>query len=195
MQRVRLGWLVAISLMSAGSLAAHSLAYRLVDPNPVERADLLARTGHGYLSAMPALLAALVAIGIVALVGLALGAARGDRRPGLAWYLALLPLIGFALQEHLERLVAGDSVTTVVLQPTFLVGLALQIPFALAALWTARVLARAATSLGRALAASPPAGPASPFVPARPAAAVLLPRLSALALGSSERGPPRRSRP
>ncbi len=195
MPRVRLAWLVAISLMSAGSLAAHSLAYCLVEPDGQGRAALLESTGHGYLSAAPALLALSLAIGIAALAGLAIGGSRGRSRVTLVWQLAMLPLLGFALQEHLERLLSGGPLVGAALEPTFLVGLALEVPFAIMALVVARILTRAAVFLGSTL--------PSPSRPRLRAALsivphgldVSLPRVAALALGPSSRGPPSHSRP
>jgi hypothetical protein len=55
----------------------------------------------------------------------------------------LLPLLGFTLQELLERWPAGSSFPWwVVLQSTFHVGLPLQLPFAVAAYLLARLLFR-----------------------------------------------------
>ena len=195
MQRVRLAWLVAISLMSVGSLAAHSLAYRLVEPSGSARAELLSSTGHGYLAALPAVLAACCAVGVAALAVLAVRAARGRAPVDARWPLALLPLLGFAVQEHLERLFAGAPVAGAALDPSFLVGVALQIPFAVAAIAVARLLCRAADSIGRAL-SSPFAQRGRARQDALPrGTGVILPRLPALALGSSGRGPPLRSNP
>ena len=53
MARRTLPWLLALPLMAAGSLLAHSLAYALVEPGAAERARLLRSTGHGYLAAAP----------------------------------------------------------------------------------------------------------------------------------------------
>jgi hypothetical protein len=59
----------------------------------------------------------------------------------------------FCLQEILElSLHSGTFGWRAVLAPTFLPGLALQLPFALAAYLVARILLRAATALGLALA-------------------------------------------
>jgi hypothetical protein len=104
--------------------------------------------------------------------------------------VALVPLIGFSLQEHLERALTGGSVpVAAILEPTFLVGLALQLPFALAALAVARALVRTAERIGVTLAEAPPAARAQPVLPL--GAAVRLPRVRPLAFGSCGRGPPR----
>src|SRR3990172_1787334 len=167
MRRQRLAGLSALPLAAAGSAAAHLLAYRLVEPDPRVRSELLEGTGHAYLVYLPLFLAGCLALLGAALVGHAVAGLR--RRPATAatiWPLAFVPPLGFALQEHLERLLAWGNVPfAAALEPTFAVGLALQLPFALAALAVARALAGAAGALGRAvtardlpaLAARPPA--------------------------------------
>ncbi len=149
-----LPWLLALPLLAAGSLFAHSLAYALVEPGAAERARLLRSTGHGYLAVAPILLGGCAALVLAAIAAYALRGRRGRVSPAPAWPLALVPLAGFALQEQLERLMSGAPLDA--LEPTFLVGVALQLPFALAAVLLARRLARAAESVGRALALAPP---------------------------------------
>jgi hypothetical protein len=109
------------------------------------------------------------------------------------WRFAALPLLGFALQEHLERLFHdGAFPVGAALEPTFALGLALQLPFALAALVVARVLLGAARELGRALATLAAAGPRPrPLRSDFPAPVADRPRVATAALGYGERGPPR----
>ena len=190
MTRRPLAWLVAVPLMTAGSLTAHALAYRIVEPDSAGRLDLLTQTGHGYMASLPLVLGAAFA---VAIAGLAAHASRAlSGRPAAqpaAWPLALLPVLGFVFQEHLERLVAsGDLPLAAVTEPTFLIGLLLQLPFALAALVVARALSRAAEALGRAL-RTPPRPSARPRDARRPVVAVL-PNAPRLAAAHSGRGPP-----
>jgi len=176
--------------MVAGSLAAHCLAYGIVEPDPHRRADVLAATGHGYLAHAPLALAAGIALLLAALTGHAVRAFRGGSSPRLTWPVALVPLLGFALQEHLERLVSGGHLPlAAALEPTFLVGLALQLPFALAALLVARALAGAAEAVGRGLATAPRALALRPLGVAIGVDAPR-PRLPALALGRAGRAPP-----
>lgn len=188
MPRRMLPWLLALPLEAAGSLLAHSLAYTLVEPGAAERARLLRSTGHGYLAAAPVLLAGCAALVTAALVAYALRGRRGAASPLPAWPLALVPLAGFALQEQLERLASGAPLDA--FQPTFLVGLALQLPFALAAVLLARRLARAAESVGRTLALAPPR-PRARCTRARAPRSVLATRPE-LALAYPKRGPPSR---
>jgi hypothetical protein len=183
-------WLLLLPLLTAGSLLAHGLAYRLVQPDPGARAALLERTGHAYLGAVPFLLGALGALLAAGLLAAGLRALRGAAAAPAAWPLALVPPVAFALQEHLERLAAGSSFPLhLAASGTFLVGLALQLPFGLLAVLLARLLERAAAAVGSALCARP--------APARACARVSAPALAAvglrpcpLALGAALRAPP-----
>lgn len=143
----RFGLLVAAPLMAVGCLAAHSLGYRLASAGGDEGV-------HGYLGAAPLLLAIGVALVAVGLVGRALAVSRGEPGARPSVLAAALPPVAFALQEHLERVFHdhGGSALGTAAEPAFLVGLALQLPFALAALALARGLLRAASAVGRAIA-------------------------------------------
>jgi hypothetical protein len=185
-ERSRLSLLLSLSLMAAGSLSAHTLAYRVAAPPE------LGESGHGYLAGAPAFLALCLTVGAVALVGFALAGARGaSPRLAPAWAYALLPIFGFALQEHLERLFHdGSFPLSAALEPTFAVGLALQLPFALAALFFARALSRLACGLGRSLRRQvPPRRRSAPSL-STPAPRALAPGIAVLAFGQPERGPP-----
>jgi CDP-diglyceride synthetase len=181
--------------MFAGLIAGHLLAYRLVYSDAHARADALARSGHAYLGYVP--LALSVSLGVL-LAGLALQAAagfRGERRRPLASPLiVLLPPIAFVVQEFAERIVhTGHVPWTVVVQPAFLLGLAFQLPFALAALLIAWALDSAARAVGRAL-GSRPLPAFQIFVP-EPVRVAAVPRTIGLARGYGERAPPFARRP
>jgi len=165
MKRFGAPWLVSLPFMAVGCLAAHSLAYHLVAA-PAER--------HGYLAFAPLFLGVL---GAVALVGLV---RRGRARSPLAF--AALPPLAFVVQEHAERL------QLVVTEPAFLVGLALQLPFALAALVAARAFLGLADLVADALTAPPDLPRAAAL--AAPLEVVDVPRLSPLAFSRSSRAPP-----
>jgi hypothetical protein len=170
----------------AGCLAAHALAYVLAEPDAHDRRDLLAASGHGYLDGVPIFLAGGLA---VLLAGAFWHALRGRRqsRPS-PWIFAALPLIAFTVQEHAERLAHTGAVPlAAVLEPTFVTGLLLQIPFALLAWVLTRAILRAAETLSRWLRTSslPRAGAVVQPVPGR-----LPPRVAPLAFGVSQRGPP-----
>ncbi|HVS85331.1 MAG TPA: hypothetical protein VHD91_06850 [Gaiellaceae bacterium] len=189
--RRSLAWLVALPLMLVGSQAAHVLAYRWVYPEAGVRLSALVSTGHGYMSLLPFVLGAAAAVTVVSLALTALDAAR-DRaaRPLPAWAFALLPPLGWVLQEHLERwLYSGVLPWHEFAAPTFLPGLLLQLPFAALAYVAARLLLRSAVRVGRTFAAPrrprllplPFAAPAVPLLSLRPAL---------LASGPATRGPP-----
>jgi hypothetical protein len=183
-------WGVALPLALVGSEGAHTAAYALVYPQAHARALTLFATGHAYLRSLPLLLAAAGAAVLVSLVVAATDAARGrPARHVPAWAFALVPPVGFALQELLElSLHTGTFGWRAVLAPTFLPGLLLQVPFALAAYGAARLLLRTAEQVGRALAPSPAAAAAAePRVAGRPAG--LVTRIAAA--GRHCRAPPR----
>jgi hypothetical protein len=191
--RRSLAWLVAVPLMLAGSQTAHVLAYRWVYPESGVRLGALVRTGHGYMSLLPFALAVAAAVTALSLLAAAADSARGrTARPLPAWAFALLPPIGFVVQEYAERWAySGVMPWREALAPTFVVGLALQLPFAALAYAAARLLLRSAERLGRALGPSSPRRPtfdALPFFP--PVAAVLPPRPPLVSRGLAKRGPP-----
>ena len=140
MQNRPLPWLLALPLMAAGCLGAHSAAYSLIEPATPEPA-------HGYLTIALLLLAIGMAVGLVAALS---SVAAGRSRAVVSVRLfALLPPLAFTLQEHLERAFQpGVSALETTLDPVFLVGLALQLPFALGAVAVARSLLRAAEAAG-----------------------------------------------
>ena len=165
MKRLATPWLVSLPFMAAGCLAAHSLAFHLVSVRE-ER--------HGYLAFAPLVLGLLGALAVVGVVR------RGRALSPLA--CALLPPLAFVVQEHAERLelVAGE--------PAFLAGLALQLPFALAALVAARAFLGAAERVLSALAPRRPARVSSAPGPA-PATPDVAP-LSLLVGPRDSRAPP-----
>ena len=184
----RFAWLLSLPVAIAGCLAAHALAYLIAVPDPHARATLLERTGHGYLAHLPVLAAAGLSLALAATLSHAVRGRVGARP--CPWFFALLPPLAFVLQEHLERLLAGGALPLeTALHPTFLIGLALQLPFALLAYALVAAVLRAAEALAlllvrpprlrvRAAAALPPA-----FTAPRPATR---------ALATAQRGPPAR---
>jgi len=194
--RQRLAWLSTAPLMLGGLLAGHWLGYRLAIPDAHTRADALAHSGHGYLGSAPLTLTTCLLVLIAALVFRALAGFRGQpRRAAASPAIVLLSPAAFVVQEHVERLVhSGQMPWTAALQPSFLVGLALQLPFALAALLIAWALDSAAHALGRALAGAAPHPLFPVFVPL-PAYVTAPPRPAGLARGYGERAPPLLRRP
>lgn len=128
MMRRTLAWLLVLPLAAAGVLAAHTLAYRLTGADTAP--------GHGYLEHAPQVVAVLASL---ALLGLALQE-RSPGRSSLWWFAPLGPL-GFACQEHLERLAHTGHMPWLLTSPTFLLGILLQIPVVLLCLLVARRVA------------------------------------------------------
>jgi len=168
-------WIVVFPVVTAGVLVAHALAYRLTS-TPTE-------PFHAYLGHAPQVLLLLV------VSGFALG---GFGRPRAAAPAAhVFPLVAittFAAQEHLERLVHGGSFPILVTSPAFLLGIALQVPFALLAWLLARWLLSAAADALRSVTVRPRSD--MPFVAAPVAALASLDRPPACG-----RGPPTSLRP
>ena len=128
MARRMLAWALVTPVSAAGILAAHAVAYALTGTEP--------GAIHGYLAHAPQAVAVLATIG---LVGLALQE-RGVGRRSFALFSLLAPL-GFACQEHLERLAHTGELPWLVTTPSFFVGLALQVPVALLCVAVARRVA------------------------------------------------------
>ncbi len=189
--RQRLAWVSTVPLMAAGLLAGHALAYRLAIPDGNARAHALAHSGHRYLAYAPLALAVCLTLVLAALALRALAAFRGEgRRSAPPAIFAVLPPAAFVLQEHLERLVhSGHLAWTVALAPTFLLGLALQLPVALATLVVAQILDWLAYAVGVALAGERPRFALLPRA-LQPVAVPSRPRVGILARGYGERAPP-----
>jgi hypothetical protein len=187
-------WLISLPLAVAAWLAAHCLAYRLVAPGAEHHMGLHAETGHAYLGYTPAL--ALWGLTLV-VAGLVLCIAGGLRRQ-LAWrppvrLFAVLPPAGFVVQEHIERLIGTGAIPTdLMAEPTFLVGLALQVPFAVVALLLTHTLRNVGFRLGRTVAGNlgMELGLVVQHQLPRPPAPVVVRAPCVLALGHGARAPP-----
>jgi hypothetical protein len=149
-----LAWLVALPSILVGSQVAHALAYRLAYPSLPIRVHMLSVSGHGYLAALPVVFGIVGAIGVCTLGWTAVDAARGRRpQPIPPVAFAALPLLAFTLQEFTERwLAVGGLPWWMFEQPTFRIGLLLQLPFAAIAFAISWLLLRGAVHLGRKLA-------------------------------------------
>lgn len=200
MRQRRAAWLIALPVAMASWLAAHCVAFVLVPPAGGEHMHHHVEGGHTYFGSAPLLIAALVTVlaaGLVLCVGEGLRGRARSSPPALIF--ALLPPLGFAVQEHLEHLIRSGWVPgDLVIEPTFLTGLALQLPFAVAALLLCRGLYALGYGLGRFLARRPTVAirvrnPAL-SVRRRPASVTLIPP-SVLALGHGSRAPPAPARP
>jgi len=126
---------------------------------PDGRGELFASSssGSGVLPLAAALAAAAVLVG----VGLRVVSGPRSPRPGVvARMFGFLPPLLFVTLELAESLLNGDAVGAELLEPSFVVGLALQLPFAAAAYLVVRLLLRAGDRLRTLLFPGPP--PASP---------------------------------
>lgn len=187
--------LVTAPIVLLGSVAAHQLAYLLADPAAAPRARRLAETGHGYLAHVPLMA---IACGTVVAIGCLLALRAELAGPGAvrarAWPYALAAPAGFAIQEHAERLAATGHVPFgAVLEPTFLPGLAMQLPFALLAWAVAWLVLRSARTVALAVRRRRSAAPRRtrqrgvlPAPASRPRVSVL----AVLATSAAGRAPP-----
>ena len=137
--RKRTALLFTLPFSAAGMLLAHKLTWGVAGHGHD------AEVAHGYLrygAVFVALFAAVIAVAstrnFVRTIG---GEAAAVPSPIV---FAVVPIVGFVFQEHLEHLVAARELElSFFLSPPFLVGLALQLPFALAALLVAHLILRA----------------------------------------------------
>lgn len=192
--RSGLTWALTAPLLAVGVLSGHSLAYWLAVSDAHQRAHALEQSGHAYLEHAPLLVAVGLTLTAAAFVSRLLAVARGaGRHPTPAWVFAALPPLAFVVQEYLERLLHSDVASwATVLQLPVLIGLALQLPIALAVLAVARALATLADVVGRTLASASLQLVVSPLVPCPVSVDAPLLRV-ADGRGWSERGPPARS--
>lgn len=191
--RRRLAWLIALPLSVIGTLAGHSVGYRVALPDAHERAHVLASSGHGYLQYAPLALALCTAFAALGFVATTLTAVRGHDTSGgtrqLKLVAALAP-VAFVLQELIERLAQDGQVHAgLLVSAPFLLGLATQLPFALLAAVLAFALTAAAHRVAQALGARGrrPRRIAITFVSRL---SVDLPPEPVLARGYAGRGPP-----
>jgi hypothetical protein len=148
----------SLPLAAVGTLAGHAAGYAIVGVSHRDAAI------HGYLSFAPQFLG--ICLAALALAVLLRVSGRLQGRPA-AWPFALIPPVAFLAQELIERLAAGLPAHSV-LEPAVYVGLAAQVPVAVAGFTVARALLRVADEAARALAPRPafPLRPAPGAVPA-----------------------------
>lgn len=191
-RRPRFAWLLVFALTVAGWISAHEVAYRLAIPHPHAGGSGLAETGHSYLAFGSLVIALCILLALLCTAGLV---ARPDglRPPSRRFLLVvlLLPPLAFALQELTEGfLTTGVLPYGAAAEPTFFLGILLQLPFALAAF----AVARALFAFARCLAGSAGGGGRPRLVAFElslpPAVEPRPPRVPALAFGYGERGPP-----
>ena len=184
--RRSLAWLVALPLTAAGTYLTHTVL-----PAPAHAGGGHAhRTGDtgvvGFLCSAPFLLSTL---GVLALLGV-LRVVRTRSTSISAWPFALLVPLGFLLHHHLEHFVGGQPMPLgALLGPELLVGLALQLPFALLAYLIVTALLRVADRLVAAFVARR-RGHVRPAVPKPGWISISSPRIALLATAAAPRAPP-----
>jgi hypothetical protein len=191
--RRRLPWIIALPLMAAGSAGAHVVA-RIVTGAQVSEGSKetaqRASTGlAGHTVMLIGIVAALTLVACVMRLISIIGRRTGSGTPAGLFFV--LPPLAFVVQEVCERVLNAEAAPfQAAFEPRFLIGLALQIPFGLVALFAARVLLRVAIRIARACSQFLPIRLARRCADARRPTVCELPRIPALALGYPQRGPP-----
>jgi len=140
-RRQGLPWLVALPSVAAGLLAGHAFGSRLVGPRSVELAERTERAA-AHASSVPVVLGflgALVLVGLVVLIRVLL---KGRIARSVSPLLFLvLPSLAWPVQEVLERALHAEGLGVhPFLDPGLVLGVAVQIPFGIAAFLAARLL-------------------------------------------------------
>jgi hypothetical protein len=155
MKTRRLVWAIFLPLAFAAWLLSHCLAYQLVGPadDPHHMLEPGGHGGHAYLPAPALLLAAALVLVLAGFVAAVVVSARGNRWSRVSvGTVALLPPLAFILQEHLEVLfTTGAFPATAALEPTFWVGLLIQLPIVFACVLVGRGLLATASRVGAGL--------------------------------------------
>jgi hypothetical protein len=186
----RLAWLVTLPIAIVGCESAHAIANIVFGAPGDGRAELFqGGPGAGALPLLVSLAVAAVAAGFAGRVG---GAWSASHTTAARLPFALLAPALYVVQEHVETVLHTGAVPLgTVVEPTFLPGLLMQIPFALAAYAVARALVRLADGV-RALVAARRRTPrrSGALSPRRPVFGVP-PRSEAHGWEHSGRAPPR----
>ena len=156
MRRRRLLVPFLLALSGLGWAAAHAVAHQTVMPDGAKvRESVL----HGYLGYLPTSFALCLALALALAAAAALGL-RWRRASGRSlWMFGVVPVLGFAGHALTEPLATGSATVasslsrTAMLAPVVLVGLLVQVPFALVAVALASGILRLAESVARMLAA------------------------------------------
>ncbi len=186
-RRRRLVVPVLLALSGLGWAAAHALAHRTVMSETATPSTAV----NGYLSYLATSFALCLALALP----LAAGAMFGKRWRGGSlrslWIFGLVPVLGFAGHTVAEPLTGapGEAWSASTLAPLVLVGLALQLPFALVAVGLARHLLLLAESLAHVLARHGPILVRRPTERCPHPCASRAPR-TAIDLAHRQRGPP-----
>jgi hypothetical protein len=141
-----------LALSGFGWAAAHAIAHRVINPEEIVQGT---PGMHGYLSYLPVSLALCLALALPLAAGVICGLRWRAASLRSLWLFAVVPVLGYMGHALLEPLIAGSatlsgtSATAVHLTPVALVGLLVQIPFALVAVALGRHILTLAESLAR----------------------------------------------
>jgi hypothetical protein len=190
--RERLAWFVTLPLAVIGCQSAHAVTNTLLGSPESARSELLLRHGPGA-GLVPLLVCVALAAVAAGLAGRAAGTWSAHHAAAVRLPFAVAAPALFIVQEHFETaLRTGAAPIGTVLEPTFLPGLLLQIPFAIVAYALARALVRLADGV-RAMVASRRRGPRRAAVLAQRRPVSLAARRTERAhWAHSGRAPPRR---
>ena len=191
MRGERLAWLVTLPIAIIGCESAHAAANVFLGTADGDTGPFFLSTGRN--ADLVTLVASLAAVSVVlGLAGRAAGAWTTHRTAAARLPFALLAPAAFVVQEHIETLLhTGAAPLGTALHQTFLAGLLLQIPFALAGYAIARALVRLADGVRALIGRRRRAARAGGTPPhARPAYRTP-PRTEAHSWAHSGRAPPR----
>lgn len=139
-------WLVTLPLTLIGIESAHAAANALFG-SPTAELFETPTTGRGVLPIVAALTLGAIVAGLAARIAGTSWTPRTSRR--LALPFMLVPPVGFVVLEVSEALAGGAGIDrTMLLGRTFLAGLALQLPFAIAGYVIARLLLKLSDDVG-----------------------------------------------
>ena len=195
MRARRLSWIVAIVLAWTGSVATHSLGLLHGAGDRPEHLGEHAEAAHTSAGQVPLPVGLLAAVILTGLGYRAWSAVR--RRPARplapGWFVAV-PLLGWAFQEAVERVLRVESFPfAAAREPAFLKGLAVQALFGVLAVLVARLLLARIRQMRRLGQLGGWPQPALDLAGVRPTLRVIpRPHQLALARGYYERGPPKR---
>jgi hypothetical protein len=189
--RRSLVWLVTVPIALVGVEVAHALVNVMIGSPTGSQGELFEAAGPaaGLTSGLTAVAIAIVLLALMANIAGASPELEGRRLTPLPY--ALMAPTAFIVQEHVETFLHRGSIPLgTVLEPTFLPGLAVQLPFALAAYLIARLLLRVAEVVrGRIGRRRPLPRPAVRAV-IRFSVGHAIPRLARLSSACSGRAPP-----
>jgi hypothetical protein len=186
--RHRLAWLVTMPISLLGAQLAHLTVNALVGA-PAGELFQAGGPGSGVAMGLIAVLGAVLALAFTARIA---GAWTAPERAAVRLLpFAMVAPTAFVLQEQLETALRGGGLSfATMLEPTFLPGLALQMPFALAAYLVARALLRLADGVRRLIADAAPARAPAPVLLVLFPTLAEVPRPGARSSACSGRAPP-----